>query len=151
MNKLIGMLDNVPIKTKAVITGAIGSAAHAAKEKFLPYFQPTLQKLEPFLSLTGEGEETELRGITVDAIGTFAEAVGKDAFAPFFPQMMQQAFLGVESGSARLRECSFLFFGVMAKVFGADFAPYLATAVPALIASLQQSEHDDPSLEGRQT
>jgi hypothetical protein len=148
MNKLITLLDTVPIKTKAVITGAIGSAAHAAKEKFLPYFQPTLQKLEPFLQLTGEGEETELRGITVDAIGTFAEAVGKEAFTPFFPQMMQQAFLGVETGSARLKECSFLFFGVMAKVFGKEFAPYLATTVPALIQSLKQSEHAEPELDG---
>jgi hypothetical protein len=147
MNKLIALFDTVPVKTKAVIIGAIGSAAHAAKDKFLPYFQPTLAKLEPFLSLTGEGEEIELRGITVDAIGTFAEAVGADAFRPFFPQMMQQAFLGLQSGSARLRECSFLFFGVTAKVFGKDFAPYLGDAVPALIQSLQQSEHGDTEIE----
>jgi hypothetical protein len=107
-----------------VVTGALGSAAHASKEKFLPYFQPTMNKLQHFLVLTGEGEETELRGITMDAVGTFAEAVGVDAFRPYFAEMMKQAFQGVEMGSARLRECSFLFFGVMARVFGEEFAPY---------------------------
>jgi hypothetical protein len=144
MSRLIVMLDTAPTKTKAVITGAIGSAAHAAKARFVPYFQPTLMKLERFLHLTNEGEEIELRGITVDAIGTFAEAVGKEAFRPFFPQMMEQAILGIQLGSARLRECSFLFFGVMAKVFGEEFAPYLATTVPLLLQSLKQDEHAEP-------
>src|ERR1700761_2528769 len=82
MNRLISMLDGASTKTKAVITGASGSAAHAAGERFAPYFQPTLAKVEPFLQLTQEGEDIELRGMTVDAIGTFAEAVGKEAFAP---------------------------------------------------------------------
>lgn len=144
LSRLVAMLDTAPVKTKAVITGAIGSAAHAAKARFIPYFQPTLMKVERFLHLTNEGEEIELRGITVDAIGTFAEAVGKDAFRPFFPQMMEQALLGVQLGSARLRECSFLFFGVMSKVFEEEYAPYLPATVPLLLQSLKQDEHADP-------
>lgn len=143
MERLAGLLDTAPIRVKAVVTGAIGSAAHASKEKFLPYFQPTIARLQHFLLLTGEGEETELRGITMDAIGTFAEAVGKDVFRPYFPDMMKQAFLGIEMGSARLRECSFLFFGVMGRVFGDEFAVYLPTVVPALLASCKQVEHGD--------
>ncbi|KZS87926.1 ARM repeat-containing protein [Sistotremastrum niveocremeum HHB9708] len=143
MTRLILMLDTTPIKTKSVITGAIGSAAHASKEKFAPYFEPTIQKLSPHLQLTNEGEEIELRGITVDAIGTFAEAVGKDAFRPYFAEMMKQAFLGIELGSARLRECSFLFFGVMSRVFEEEFAIYLPTVVPALLSSLKQLEHGE--------
>lgn len=75
--------------------------------------------------LAGEGEETELRGIAMDTVGTFAEAVGKDAFRPYFADMMTQAFEGIKTGNARLRECSFLFFGVMARVFEDEFAPYL--------------------------
>lgn len=47
--------------------------------KFLPYFAPTMDKLKHFLILSGEGEETELRGIAMNAVGTFAEAVGKEA------------------------------------------------------------------------
>ncbi|KAE9406240.1 ARM repeat-containing protein [Gymnopus androsaceus JB14] len=124
----------------SVVTGAIGSAAHASKEKFIPYFEPTMQRLQHFLVLTGEGEETELRGITMDAVGTFAEAVGKEQFRPYFPTMMKQAFQGIEMGSARLRECSFLFFGVMARVFGDEFAGFLPQVVPPLILSCTQDE-----------
>lgn len=143
MERLAGLLDSAPIKVKAVVTGAIGSAAHASKGNFLPYFQPTMQRLQHFLLLTGEGEETELRGITMDAIGTFAEAVGRENFRPYFGEMMKQAFLGVQSGSARLRECSFLFFGVMARVFGAEFAPYLDNVMTPLWNSCKQAEKGD--------
>jgi len=146
MEQLVGLLDTAPIRVKTVVTGAIGSAAHASKAKFLPYFQPTMSKLEHFLVLTGEGEETELRGLAMDAVGTFAEAVGVDIFRPYFADMMKQAFQGVEMGSARLRECSFLFFGVMARVFGEEFAPYLPSVMPLLLQSCKQSEHGEDNI-----
>ncbi|KAJ7224327.1 armadillo-type protein [Mycena pura] len=143
MEHLNSLLLTAPIAVKSVVIGAIGSAAHAAKDGFLPYFQPTMEKLQHFLGLTQEGDEVELRGITVDAIGTFAEAVGKDVFRPYFPEMMKQAFQGLEVGSPRLRECSFLFFGVIAKVFEDEFAPYLANVVPPLLNSCSQVEQGE--------
>ncbi|KAJ8521728.1 hypothetical protein ONZ45_g1611 [Pleurotus djamor] len=146
MERLAGLLDTAPIPVKSVVTGAIGSAAHASRERFLPYFEATMSRLQHFLVLTGEGEEIELRGITMDAIGTFAEAVGKEVFRPFFPEMMKQAFQGIELGSARLRECSFLFFGVMARVFGEEFAPYLPNVVPPLLISCKQTEQGEDGL-----
>ena len=76
----------------------------------------------------------------MDALGTFAEAVGKDVFRPFFPEMMKHAFTGIETGNSRLKECSFLFFGVMARVFEEEFAPYLPNVVPVLMESLKQDE-----------
>jgi hypothetical protein len=143
MERLGVLLGSVPISVKAVVTSAIGSAAHSSKEKFLPYFEPTMNHIQQFLSLEGEGEETDLRGITMDAIGTFAEAVGKDIFRPYVPDMMKHALAAVESGNARLRECSFMFFSTMARVFTEEFAPYLPNVVPALLASVQQSESED--------
>jgi hypothetical protein len=143
MEHLNALLATAPVAVKSVVIGAIGSAAHAAKEGFMPYFQPTMEQLQHFLVLTNEGEEVELRGITVDAIGTFAEAVGKDVFRPYFPEMMKQAFQGLELGSPRLRECSFLFFGVMAKVFEDEFAVYLPNVVPPLLTSCAQTEQGE--------
>ncbi|KAI6167404.1 ARM repeat-containing protein [Pisolithus thermaeus] len=143
MEQLASLLDTAPIPVKTVVTGAIGSAAHASKSKFLPYFEPTMNRLQHFLVLGGEGEEGELRGIAMDAVGTFAEAVGADVFRPYFADLMKQAFQGLEMGSPRLRECSFLFFSVMARVFGEEFAPYLPQVVPALLASCKQSEHGE--------
>ncbi|KAJ8690922.1 hypothetical protein PTI98_010540 [Pleurotus ostreatus] len=91
-------LDALPryrsIPVKSVITGAIGSAVHASKERFLLYFEPIMSRPQHFLVITGEGEEVELRGITMDATSTFAEAICKDVFRPFFPEMMKQAFQG---------------------------------------------------------
>ena len=140
MERLSGLLETAPIQVKTVVMGAIGSAAHASKEAFLPYFQPTMERVKHFLVLTGEGEEQDLRGIAMDAVGTFSEAVGKDVFRPYYPDLMQQAFAGIELGSARLRECSFLFFGVMARVYGDEFAPWLPKVVPALITSCKLEE-----------
>jgi hypothetical protein len=148
MERLANLLENAPLSVKAVVTGAIGSAAHASKKGFLPYFLSTMNRIAQFLTLTGEGEEIELRGISMDTIGTFAEAVGKDLFRPYFPEMMKHAFSGMEMGSARLRECSFLFFGVMASVFGEEFAPYLPQVVPALLTSCKQLERGEDEYEG---
>jgi importin-4 len=141
MERLSGLLETAPLTVKAVVTGAIGSAAHASKDQFTPYFQETMHRMQHFLVLTEEGEETELRGITMDTVGTFAEAVGKDLFRPYYEPLMKQAFQGIELGSARLRECSFLFFGVMATVFGEEFAPSLSAVVPSLLTSLTQEEN----------
>ena len=149
MERFVGLLDTVPIPVKSVIIGAIGSTAHASGEKFLPYFQPTVDRLKPNLFLTGEGEEIELRGITMDALGTFAEAVGKDVFRPLFSDLMKQAFTGIATGNSRLKECSFLFFGVMARVFEQEFSPYLSDVVPALMESLKQDEKVQEETVGR--
>jgi importin-4 len=140
MERFAHLLESAPISVKPVVIGAIGSAAHASGEKFLPYFQETMERLKNNLLLTTEGEEIELRGITMDAIGTFSEAVGKDVFRPYFPDIMKQGFAGIEMGNARLRECSFLFFAVMARVFEDEFASYLPSVVPALLTSLRQDE-----------
>ncbi|KAJ7508279.1 armadillo-type protein [Mycena galericulata] len=129
------LLVTGPIAVKSVVIHALVSAAHAAKEGFMPYFQPAMEQLQPFLGLTNEGEEVRLRGIAIVTIGTFAETVGKDVFRPFFPEMMKQAFLGIELGSPWLRDCGFVFFGTMAKVFGEEFAIYLSDVVPPLLES----------------
>ena len=140
MERLSGLLETAPLHTKALVTGAIGSAAHASGPDFKPYFAPTLARLRPFFALTAEGEEQELRGIAMDALGTMAEAIGKDDFRPFLGDAMTMALSGANLGSARLKECSFLLYGVLARLFEAEFAVYLPTVVPALIESCQQIE-----------
>lgn len=142
MERLAGLLETAPLPVKATVTGAIGSAAHASKEGFLPYFPQTMQRIQPFLTLREEGDEMDLRGITTDTVGTFAEAVGKEAFRPYFEDLMKLAFEGMSLESARLRECSFIFFAVMARVFRDEFAPFLPHVVPRLIESCKQAEHD---------
>lgn len=142
MERLTGLLETAPIAVKATITGAIGSAAHAAKEGFAPYFPALMQRVQPFLALTEEGEEIDLRGITTDTIGTFAEAVGADMFRPYLPDMMRVTVESLAMDEPRLRECAYIFFAVMSRVFKEDFGPYLEHVVPKMLASFSQSEHE---------
>ncbi|KAI0310316.1 armadillo-type protein, partial [Amylostereum chailletii] len=145
MEHLPGLLETAPLPVKTAVTGAIGSAAHASKEHFLPYFAPTMERLKHFLVLTGEGEEQDLRGITMDAVGTFAEAVGKEVFRPYYADLMQQAFRDIETDSARFGGRAVLFFGVMARVFGEEFGPSLSAFVPDLVNGCKLEESVEAS------
>lgn len=147
MERLLVLLETGAVAVKITVTGAIGSAAHAAKEKFKPYFDQTIQRLVPFLSLEGAEDQSDLRGVATDTIGTIADAVGADVFRPYFQNLMKAAFEALTMDNTRLRESSFIFFGVMAQVFEDEFAPYLPQCVPALVASCQQNENIDELLD----
>ena len=140
MERLLALLSQSEITLRASVVGAIGSAAHASKANFKPYFQSTMGLLLPFLELKEEGEQLDLRGVTQDTVGTLAEAVGKEEFTPYFQKVMQLAFEGTTVESATLRECSFIFFAVMSRVYKTEFSPFLPTIVPLLLASLAQDE-----------
>lgn len=141
------LLENGTVPVKITVTGAIGSAAHAAKEKFVPYFQQTIQRLVPFVQIQVTDDASDLRGVATDTIGTIADAVGAEIFRPYFHDMMKASFEALAMDNTRLRESSFIFFGVMAQVFEGEFAPYLQQCVPALIASCQQGENADEFIE----
>lgn len=142
MERLVPMIDSAPPKLKGTVVGAIGSAAYAAKSAFEPYFDVCMQRITPFLSLTAEGDEQELRGVTQDTVGTLASAVGKDKFRPFLDGCLKIAFDAIDMQSPSLRECSMIFFGSLAKVYEQEFVPYLPRVMPAVLASLGQEEDD---------
>lgn len=50
----------------------------------LPSVAPTMGEMKQFRILSREGEEMDLRGITMCAASTVVEAIGKDAFGPYF-------------------------------------------------------------------
>ena len=151
MERLLVLLETGSIPVKITVTGAIGSAAHAAKDKFTPYFEQTIKRLVPFVGLQGPDEQTDLRGVATDTIGTLADAVGAETFRPYFADMMKASFEALTMDNTRLRESSFIFFGVMATVFEGEFAGYLPQCVPALVASCQQSESADEFIEDGET
>jgi len=141
MERFVHLLDTAPTKVKALATAAIGSTAAAARAQFEPYFEPLMAKFEPFLSLSDDGDEGELRGITMDSIGTLADAVGREKFAPYFHPMMAKSFeLFANTRAPRMRECSYILWGVLAAVYAEDFAPYLPQCIPPLIKSCKQAE-----------
>ncbi|KAJ8098310.1 armadillo-type protein [Lipomyces tetrasporus] len=142
MTRLLELLaqPSNDVTVKAPIIAAIGSAAHAAKNEFLPYFDSTIRTFEPYLSLTEGEKELDVKGTCFDSLGAMANAVGKDAFSPYAAPVVQAAYECLQTNHNRLRECVFLFFGVLAKVYGAEFAAFLPKIMPELFKCLEQDE-----------
>ncbi|KAH7097863.1 ARM repeat-containing protein [Auriculariales sp. MPI-PUGE-AT-0066] len=149
MERFVYLLDTAPLKVKALVTAAIGSTAAAARQEFIVYFEPLMAKFDPFLSLSDEGDEGELRGIAMDSIGTLADAVGREAFGPYFHPMMAKSFEMLETTRApRMRECAYILWGVLASVYDDDFAQYLPRCVVPLIESCKKAEVGEDPAEG---
>lgn len=139
--KLFQLLQETSdLELKSVIISAIGSAAHAAEEGFVPYYKDFMQLLGQYVRLEGNEETLDLRGVAIDTAGVIATAIGKEAFYPYVQPLVEAAQEGLALKSNRLRECAFIFFAVCAKVYGQDFAPFLQIIVPVLHETLQQEE-----------
>ncbi|KAL7414664.1 armadillo-type protein [Mrakia frigida] len=146
MERLLVLLDNAPLPVRSTIVGAIGSAAHAADKDFVPYFEATVARIQPFLQLQAEGEERQLRGIATDTLGTIAEAVGKDLFRPLMQSTLKVAFEALELDDSKLRESSFMYFATIASLFTEEFVPFLPNAMEALVTACERAETEDDLL-----
>ncbi|CAO3593935.1 unnamed protein product [Absidia cylindrospora] len=148
MEKLLFLLDNASqTETKATVMAAIGSGAHAAGEAFQPYFGEVLPRIRHLMSLKETADDTLLRGVATDSAGAIAEAVGADLFRPVTQDLMNLAIEQLQLDSPRLRECSYAFFSILARVFGEEFAPYLPTIMPPILASCKAEEKNEPGLD----
>lgn len=144
MEKLLLLLDNAAqTETKATVIAAIGSAGHAAGEEFHVYFGEVMPRIRALMSMKEGNDQQLLRGVATDAAGAIAEAVGAEKFRPCVQELMNLAIEQLQLDSPRLRECSYAFFAVLARVFGEEFAPYLPTIMPPILASCQAEEKDD--------
>ncbi|KAJ1928639.1 hypothetical protein IWQ60_001844 [Tieghemiomyces parasiticus] len=141
MQALTHLLATPEVKVKITVTAALGSAAHAAGgEAFRPYFDDMIRRVHALFGLSTADDDYSLRGIAIDTVGVLADTVGKETFAPHLDTFMRLAFEGLTLPSGRLRDCTFLFFGTISRVFGEDFAPYLEHVVPPLLASCRVDE-----------
>ncbi|KAI7861966.1 armadillo-type protein [Spinellus fusiger] len=144
MEKLLLLLDNAAqTETKATVVAAIGSAAHAASEAFHPYFGEVLPRICRLMSAKEGNDALILRGVATDAAAAIAEAVGPEMFRPFTQNLMSLAIEQLQLDSPRLRECSYAFFSILARVYGEEFALYLPTIMPHIISSCEAEEKED--------
>ncbi|CAK9438466.1 uncharacterized protein LODBEIA_P26900 [Lodderomyces beijingensis] len=146
MHKLFHMLSQANTATlKTAIVSAIGSTAFASGKAFTPYFQGSIQQLEPFVtnlaSVEGMSEDDiELRATTFENISTMARAVGSQTFSVYAKPLVEAAYNSLTSEHSRIRESGFAFIANMAKVYGAEFAGFLDQIVPQIITCLGQDE-----------
>ncbi|ODQ66396.1 ARM repeat-containing protein [Nadsonia fulvescens var. elongata DSM 6958] len=144
--RLLHLLNNTSSPVlRGSIVAAIGSAAFAAGKDFMPYFQETIRVLEPYVSNINSENETDadydLRGMSLDTLSAVANAVGKEAFAPYVNALTEAAYACLKTTQSRSRECGFVFIGVLAKLYGQEFSPFLDHIIPELLACLNQDEY----------
>lgn len=130
---------------KGSIVAAISSAAFSAGKNFLPFFQPTITALEPFVGLTSNIDEltepqSNLCGNTIDALGSIAVSVGKESFSPFAQPLIDAAYRCIQSNNTKLKECGFIFVGTLARVYGQDFSIFVEKLVVEIYKCLDQEE-----------
>lgn len=143
MPKLSAMFSQDDLKLKGAAIGGIGSAALAAGEGFVPYYQDVMNALSPYLSLKEGEEQLDLRGVATDCMGSIAIAVGQKNFATYVEPLMKSVEESLTLGHPRLRETAFMFFGTVARIYGEEFTPFLPIATEALFSSLEQEEIDE--------
>ncbi|KAH8601139.1 armadillo-type protein [Bisporella sp. PMI_857] len=137
------LLSHPDIHVKAAAAGALGSIAGSAEDAFLPYFEESMKALAQFVTLKDNDDEFDLRGTTVDAMGSMAQAVGKGPFQPYVAPLMQASEEALHLGHPRLRETSYILWSTLAKVYEEDFTPYLDGVVKGLWESLEQEEAEN--------
>lgn len=136
-NKLFHSED---LKVKSAAIGAVGSIASAAEQAFIPFFEQTMSDLSPYVRIKDSQDELDLRGVTCDAMGKIASAVGAQPFEPYVLPLMEASEEALHLDHPRLRETSYILWSTMAKVYGEQFAKYLPGAVKGLQDCLEQDE-----------
>ncbi|KAH6584059.1 hypothetical protein BASA61_007707 [Batrachochytrium salamandrivorans] len=145
--KLVQLLSSIDRKSVLASVNCIGSVARASGPGFAPYFEVIMTRLHSLMSLT-DVSDLDLRAVATDAVAAVAEAVGKEAFSPYMSTMMELAINGINIDNSQLRECSYLFFGTLARLFGEDFSPYLPLVVPQILHTCNQQDKEWNDLHG---
>ncbi|KAJ2893866.1 hypothetical protein IWW38_002749 [Coemansia aciculifera] len=140
MERLVVLLDTGAMDVKPIALSAIGSAAHSSGKGFAPYFSEVIARIKHAMALTGDDDTQALRGVATDTAGAVAEAAGREAFRPHLEETMRLALEGMELSSSMTRESGYCYFGVMSRVFEAEFSQYLAYIAPHLLTTLRMDE-----------
>lgn len=141
---LFGYTDDLSVKGS--IANAIASAAFSAGKNYLPYFEQTITTFEPFVSASASNaeemtdEQTTLCSTILDSMGTMAGAVGKQAFSPYVEPIAKTVLACLKSSKGRLRESGFILVGILARMYGEDFAGFLEPALEQIWVCLKQEE-----------
>ena len=142
MTKLLSIWGTGPINVRVTTTNCIGSVAHSSGQRFLPYFEECVKRLSEWIYLS-EVEYLPLRSVVTDCFGAVATAAGKDLFRPFLNSVMEAAVNGLQLDHTGVKQCSYVLFGVLAKLYEGEFSIYLPIIVPPLLLACEQEESTD--------
>lgn len=134
MEMLVRLMQQGDLVIQECCINAIKSVAKAAKEKFEPYFLDTIKMMAQLMS---QKEDTmlTLRAKATECVGGIALAVGKAKFGPFLPDFFKLAIEGCSMECFALREAAYAFFSSLALLLDVEFAQFLPTVMPLLLAT----------------
>lgn len=134
------LFNHDDLKVKSAAINAIGSLAAAVGEAFMVYFEDCMRALGQYINIKDSQDDLDLRGIVCDSIGKIASAVGAEPFKRYVQPLMQSSEEALHLDHPRLRECSYILWSTMAKVYQEDFAEYLDGVMKGLNDCLAQDE-----------
>lgn len=129
-------------KIKALSASALGSVASSAGEAFNPYFDQTMHLMQDYATKKESEEELELRASVTDAMGEMSTAAGSERFKQYVEPLMRASEEALQLDHSKLKESTYILWGNMATVYGAEFKPFLDGVVKGLFACLDQEEGD---------
>jgi hypothetical protein len=102
--------------------------------------------MQDYATMKASEEELELRANVTDAMGKMSTSAGPTHFKNYVEPLMRASEEALHLDHSRLKESTYLFWGCMSKIYGADFSPFLEGVVKGLFACIEQDEGDDVSL-----
>lgn len=126
------------VKESALTT--IASIAEIAKEKYIPFFPKTTEIIFAIIQAHPGKEYKELKGLTIEALGSIAEGIGKEAFQPAATAFIEY-LISVQSSQFEQTDPQkqYVLAGWqrICTVFGKDIAPYLPKILPDLFTIVE--------------
>ncbi|PGH27715.1 hypothetical protein AJ80_00502 [Polytolypa hystricis UAMH7299] len=136
------LFQHPDFKIKGLTASALGSLASSAGDAFLPYFDQSMHILQAYATVKDSQDELELRADVTDAMGEMSASAGPEHYKNYVEPLMRATEEALHLDHSRLKESTYIFWGSMSKVYGADFTPFLEGVVKGLFACIEQEETD---------
>ena len=135
-------------RIKIAAISATGAMAACAKKEFNEYIGETMKSLRKYVEIKGSTEKEpdsteeqfDLRCYAYDAIGSIALAVGPQLFKDHVKPLMEATDQALLLNHPQLKEASFRFWAMMAKVYKNHFERFLPDVIKALFETLAKEE-----------
>ncbi|CAJ1005891.1 hypothetical protein Q4I28_001208 [Leishmania naiffi] len=125
------------LETQCRLCGVLSSMGMAHSAAFASRGPELLEVLRQPFGLNSP-ETMALRAQVTETVGVIGSAMGRAAFAQYFPFFMQEVVVNLQTRHAPLREQSFGFLANMCELFREDFALYLNDSIHCALETITE-------------
>lgn len=133
------------VHLRELALSAVSSAASAAKENMLPYFEQIIKGLQTYLVVSENEDIIALRPQAIDTLASIARTIGKENFRPLANDTMTFALnILTTADEPELRSSIYNLLAALAEVVNAEMAPVLPKIVERMLDTVKSSEEVVP-------